>query len=74
MKNFRADQPSSHLYLASKRSSLNHDKLPQPYKIEWGATSFQNIDNRSSSNKIFFQIMKNELSNIKQDFDKLIKK
>lgn len=68
MKNTRIEQPSPHLYLASKRSSLNQDKLPQPYKIEWGPSSLQSNDVRSSSNKNFFQNMKDELSNIKQDF------
>lgn len=74
MKSIRIENASPHLYLAAKRSSLNHEKLPQPYKIDWTANSFQNADSRSNSNKNFFQNMKDELSNIKQDFEKLIKK
>lgn len=68
MKNIRIEHTSPHLYLASKRSSLNQDKLPQPYKIEWAPNSMQSNDIRSNSNKNFFQNMKDELSNIKQDF------
>lgn len=68
MKNIRGDHPNSHTYLASKRASLNHDKLPQPYKIEWGDPSIKNSENRAVSSKNFFQNMKDELSNIKTDF------
>lgn len=68
MKNIRIEHSSPQLYLGSKRSSLNQEKLPQPYKIDWTGNSFQNNESRSNSNKNFFQNMKDELSNIKQDF------
>ena len=59
------------LALSSKRASLNQDKLVEPYKMEW-KVPLQNVDNNNS--KVFFQNMKAELSNIKNDFEKLIRK
>jgi len=43
-----------------------------PYKIDWKGTPLQSVDNNGS--KHFFQNMKAELSNIKNDFEKLIRK
>jgi hypothetical protein len=43
-----------------------------PYKIDWKASPLQTVENNSS--RAFFQNMKAELSTIKNDFEKLIKK
>lgn len=54
-----------------KRQSLQNN-LSQPYKIDWPTAS--NNEVRPGNNKNFFQNMKNELTSIKNDFEKLIKK
>lgn len=73
MKKIRPEksQPQA-ITLSSKRGSLNQDQLFVPYKIDWKNSPLQNVEN--SSSKAFFQNMKAELSNIKNDFEKLIKK
>ena len=68
----KVESASSPNHLISKRHSLGNDKLAQPYKIDWGTNSIP--ENRSNSNKNFFQNMKNELTSIKNDFEKLLKK
>ena len=67
MKKIRADksQPQA-ITLSSKRGSRNQDQLFVPYKIDWKNSPLQNVEN--SSSKAFFQNMKAELSNIKNDF------
>lgn len=74
MKKSRADSKAAPtpISLSSKRASLNHEQLFQPYKIDWKGAPLQNVDNNSS--KVFFQNMKAELSTIKNDFEKLIRK
>lgn len=60
------------LTISSKRGSLNQEQLFVPYKIDWKASPLQSVENGSS--RAFFQNMKAELSNIKNDFEKLIRK
>lgn len=72
MKKTRTEKPVVPISLSSKRGSLNQDQLFTPYKIDWKGTPLQSVDNNTSKN--FFQTMKSELSNIKNDFEKLIKK
>lgn len=73
MKKTRTDknQPQA-ITLSSKRGSLNQEQLFVPYKIDWKNSPLQVVENNSS--RAFFQNMKAELSNIKNDFEKLIKK
>ena len=74
MKKTRAERSQVHaITLSSKRASLNQEQLFVPYKIDWKASPLQSVDNNGSS-RAFFQNMKAELSNIKNDFEKLIKK
>lgn len=73
MKKQRADRSQVQaITLSSKRGSLNQEQLFVPYKIDWKASPLQSVDNNGS--RAFFQNMKAELSNIKNDFEKLIKK
>lgn len=73
MKKPRTDksQPQA-ITLSSKRGSLNQEQLFVPYKIDWKTSPLQAVE--SNSSRAFFQNMKAELSNIKNDFEKLIKK
>jgi hypothetical protein len=74
MKKTRADRSQVQaITLSSKRGSLNQEQLFVPYKIDWKASPLQSVDNNGGS-RAFFQNMKAELSNIKNDFEKLIKK
>lgn len=73
MKKSKADKCTPQaITLSSKRASLNQEQLFVPYKIDWKATPLQTVENGSS--RAFFQNMKAELSNIKNDFEKLIRK
>jgi hypothetical protein len=74
MKKTKQENTTTTHSLAAKRASLNHDKLHLSYKADWDTSMIQNVDNKSNSNKTFFQNMKQELSTIKNDFEKLLKK
>jgi hypothetical protein len=68
MKKIRLEKSSTNTSaLSHKRGSLNQDSLAQSCKPEWRGASPGNIENNHSS-KVFFQNMKAELSNIKNDF------
>jgi hypothetical protein len=43
MKKTKAESSPIPISLASKRASLNQDKLPTPYKIDWGTHPLQNM-------------------------------
>lgn len=74
MKKIRLEKsnPSCHI-LSQKRASLKDEALTLSSKPEWRGPSPGNIENGHSS-KLFFQNMKSELCNIKNDFEKLIRK
>lgn len=74
MKKTKQEMNTTTHTLAAKRASLNQDKLHLSYKADWDPALLQNVDNKSNSNKAFFQNMKEELSTIKNDFEKLLKK
>lgn len=59
--------------LASKRTSLNNEQLLTPLKLDLSINPLQNTESEYT-NKNFFHNMKSELSNIKSDFEKLIRK
>lgn len=71
MKKAKAQQTAAPISLNNKRNSYNQDRLLAPYKIDW-SSSFQPADGPNS--KGFFTQMKAELSNIKNDFEKLMQK
>lgn len=71
MKKIRLEKSSSNSQaLNQKRSSLTQECIATA-KPEWRGPS-PNVEN--SNSKVFFQSMKAELSNIKNDFEKLIRK
>ena len=63
--------PPAQSYTSYKRHSL-HNNISQPYKIDWPNPA--DSEAKPGHNKNFFQNMKNELTSIKNDFEKLIKK
>lgn len=74
MKKLKIERTNSNTNpLSQKRNSLNQEPLFVPYKIDWRPASPSNIENQSNS-KVFFQNMKAELSTIKNDFEKLIRR
>mgnify|MGYP000901884263 CR=1 FL=1 len=74
MKKLRLErQGQTFSTLSQKRGSLNQEQLFVPYKVDWRAASPINVEN-NHTNKAFFQNMKAELSTIKNDFEKLIRK
>ncbi len=62
-------EPSYPISLSSKRHSLQQDKLLPPQKPELD-TPLQTMDGNNS--KTLFSAMKVELSNIRNDFERLI--
>lgn len=56
---------------SKKAGHLKHDMLFTPYKIEWKNAQ---SDSKSSNNRSFFNSMKSQLSSLKKDVEKLIKK
>jgi len=58
MKKAKPENTSTTHSLAAKRASLNQDKLQLGYKVDWDPGMLQNMDNKSNSNKAFFQNMK----------------
>lgn len=74
MKKTKPENSNTTPSLTHKRASLNQDKLQLGYKADWDPSLIQNMDSKTNSNKAFFQNMKEELSTIKNDFEKLLKK
>jgi hypothetical protein len=73
MKKIRIEKERSPFSFSRKKSMMmKHEMLFTPYKIEWKNT--QQPSNNLLSSRTFFNTMKNELSNLKNDVEKLIKK
>lgn len=70
MKKSKQDQPNP-ITLSSKRHSLQQEKLTPVQKMDWNAP-LQKADN--NHHKSFFTNMKAELSNIRNDFEKLVQR
>lgn len=57
---------------AKKTGSLKHEMLFTPYKIEW--KNIQSNASGQTSSRTFFNTMKNDLSNLKNDVERMIRK